>query len=519
MQKEKAEIQARLRDTEAQLLENSNPDPLNSSCSEKSIHPDDEVLRLRTQNQSLLELQLVLKNEIEELKSGTKDQDLRHDLIDKEAELRKQQCIIEYLTDRLKRFAQTFRQKNRELTRRIAEKCKRVTVQVAKIAATIPRLIAMKNVYPLAALRRDLVSFIESTQEMMQDLRDGATACIRITANRTRKHQIRKVPLTKEERAELCAFQRRYECRRWVTSRSFSIDSQETSVSISLSPISASKRRFDAPTVRRQEVGVQLLFSTIWKEVRQEECPDLQLFLRTHDQAQLHVIVSQLMREFRQRIAAETQQQVRVVGESAQPLFAEMWKQVHQDECPDLAMVLRGHDQEQGKMMVSRLIQEFRQRAGEQVQLLFSAMWKEVHQDDSSESATVPPGQNQEQLRLIIANLIDEFRQQAAHGREEIRFTAEYIQVLFGEMWNAVHEDGCPDLTALLQVHNQEKVKVMILELIQLFRAHLSHELHPKVAALISGVKQEVKQCRQILMQDREFIAARAGESDKTRPQ
>jgi hypothetical protein len=270
-------------------------------------------------------------------------------------------------------------------------------------------------------------------------------------------------------------------------------------------------------TVRQQQVGVQLLFSAIWKEVRREECPDLQFFLRAHDQEQMQVIVSRLMRDFRERIAGKRQQQVRFVGE---PLFAEMWKQVHQDECPDLAVFLRGNDQEQAKIIVSRLIQEFRQRAGEHIQLLFSEIWKEVHQDACPDLAALLGSQNQEQLGLIIAKLIEEFRQQATHEDQELRFVTEYVQLLFGEMWNGVHEDQCPDLTTQLQVHGQEKVRVMILELIQRFRAYVSHEgvvqLHPKVAALISGVKQEVKQCRQILLGDRAFIQARLGESDTT---
>jgi hypothetical protein len=290
-----------------------------------------------------------------------------------------------------------------------------------------------------------------------------------------------------------------------------------------LSPISASKRRFDVPTVRQREVGVQLLFSTIWKEVRREQCPDLQLFLRAHDQAQVQMIVSQLMQEFRERIAGETQQQVRFVGESVQPLFAEIWKQVHQEECPDLAIILRGHDREQATMIVSGLIEAFRQRAAEHVQLLFSEMWKEIRQDDCPDLTTLLRDQNQEQPRLIITKLIEEFRQQATQGHQEVRFVTEYIQLLFGEMWNGVHEDECPDLTALLQGHDQEKVKVMILELVQLFRAQISHEgagqLHPKVAALISGVKQEVKQCRQILMEDRALIGGKMGESDIISPQ
>jgi hypothetical protein len=467
----------------------------------------------------LIESQLTLKKEIEQLKSGTKEQELRHDLIDKEAELTKLRYLIEHLTGRLKGFSQTFREKNREFTRKIAAKCKHLTIQFAKIGAAIPCLTTAKNVYPLAALRRDLVTFIESTQEMMQDLHDGATACIRMTANRTQKHEIRKALLTKKERAELCALQRHYECHQWIKSRPFSSDSQETSFSISLSPIGASKRRFNPTTVRQQQVGLQLLFAAIWKAVRRDECPDLQSFLRAHNQAQMQVIVSQLMQEFREQIAGETQRQVHSVGES---LFAEIWNQFHQDECPDLAVFLRGKDQEQVKTMVSRLIQGLRRRAGEHIQLLFSEIWKEVHRDACPDLATFLGGQNQEQLGLIITKLIKEFRLQATHGGQELRFVTEYVQLLFGEMWNAVHEDQSPDLTALLQVHGHEKVKVMILELIQRFRAQASHErnvqLHPKVVSLISRVKQEVKQYRQVLIEERAFVGARLGESDRTAP-
>jgi hypothetical protein len=179
---------------------------------------------------------------------------------------------------------------------------------------------------------------------MMQDLHDGALACIRVAAARCHGRKL-KVLLTAQERAELVTIEKRYKARRWISSKSVCWnDPEEACADFSCGAISpirpkGSRKRFDlrhtsstrieeTVVLRQQFVFVteqmQTLFSQVWRVVFSEdgECPDLRTMADSRDPRAFAEIV--------QRVVARLTESGHQLHPSVVDLINGLRKEIHQ---------------------------------------------------------------------------------------------------------------------------------------------------------------------------------------------
>lgn len=125
---------------------------------------------------------------------------------------------------------------------------------VASISERLPVLITQHNVYPLQRLRKDLVAFIAATRDMMQDLHDGANACIRATSSKFRRGKRIYVPLTRDEKRDLVTLEKKYQLGSLINSVG---DDAETEITdgMTFSPIPSKSERFRLKNTHYERVS------------------------------------------------------------------------------------------------------------------------------------------------------------------------------------------------------------------------------------------------------------------------
>ena len=272
----------------------------------KSAYFDGEVERLRDENETL-------KAQLEKLQgSPTKLVDKRkveQELLGWKEECRKQEALI-------RSMVQT---KLRNIEVKMGLLIRKVGLSAAcldRVTGKIPILIARKNVFPLANLRKSVVEFIGATKDMMQDLHDGANACIRAAAHKQFRKGIIPVPLTRQDRGCLIDLERKYDMGDFINPNSFRMDSDElksTELSgMAFSPI-ARKGRFDLRKTRYQtttelvrmkaDIGfigdkLQEVFSAFWSQAGGGgPCPNIVALIQTRNHAELARLF-QVMQDF-----------------------------------------------------------------------------------------------------------------------------------------------------------------------------------------------------------------------------
>ena len=183
------------------------------------------------------------------------------------------------------------------------EKLTKATKALSRISQKIPILIARKNVLPLANLRKAIVEFIGMTSDMMQDLHDGANACIRAASGIMRSRKgILPVPLTREERGCLIELETKYDMSNLINPNSFVMDADElksTELSgMAFSPI-AKKGRFTLRNTKYRTATelvrmkddihflgqkLQILLQGIWEQAGLgTSCPNVSTLIQTRN--------------------------------------------------------------------------------------------------------------------------------------------------------------------------------------------------------------------------------------------
>ena len=138
--------------------------------------------------------------------------------------------------------------------RNISNAVLKASRSVASISERLPILITHHNVYPLQRLRKDLVAFITATRDMMQDLHDGANACIRATSSKFRRGKRIYVPLTRDEKRDLVTLEKKYQLGSLINSVG---DDAETEITdgMTFSPIPSKSERFRLKNTHYERVS------------------------------------------------------------------------------------------------------------------------------------------------------------------------------------------------------------------------------------------------------------------------
>ena len=168
-----------------------------------------------------------LNEEIEQLRAAQRQRNIQSN---KE--------MIQRLTNK---FSQNMALKFISFSRTVSNSLLKISRSMTSISERIPILIARRNVYPLQNLRKDLVAFISATRDMMQDLHDGANACIRATSSKFRRGQRVYVPLTRDQKQDLVSLEKKYHLGSLINSIT---DETEVTDGMPFSPIPSKAQRF-----------------------------------------------------------------------------------------------------------------------------------------------------------------------------------------------------------------------------------------------------------------------------------
>ena len=296
-------LRRRLEAAEVQMeLMSVGEDPL---ATHSKSYLNGEVERLRVENETL-------KAQLDTLQgSPTKSV-----LLGWKERCGKQEALIHSMFRACQKMSEAMA---RNVEMKLSQLIRKVVLAAAcldRVTGKIPILIARKNVFPLANLRKSVVEFIGATKDMMQDLHDGANACIRAAAHKQFRKGIIPVPLTRQDRGCLIDLERKYDMGDFINPNSFRMDSDElksTELSgMAFSPI-ARKGRFDLRKTRYQtttelvrmkaDIGfigdkLQEMFSALWSQAAGSgPCPNIVALIQTRNHAELARLF-QMMQDF-----------------------------------------------------------------------------------------------------------------------------------------------------------------------------------------------------------------------------
>lgn len=185
-----------------------------------------ESFKIKLELNKLKDENANLKKELENCGSTLR---VKMDLINekqKTAKLEAQQKQVQIFVQNL---MHRFESKMNDFSRNVQNQMKLQLKSAQHIQNLIPKILSQKSHFPLVNLRKDVVAFIDATSDMMRDLRDGATSCIRATAalaSNNRHNQLSYSPnnssssnnsnkkspvqLSQNDKQQLCLLKKKY---------------------------------------------------------------------------------------------------------------------------------------------------------------------------------------------------------------------------------------------------------------------------------------------------------------------
>lgn len=158
----------------------------------------------------------LLKKENEELRKesdmDTKALRLKMELINAKQRISQLEAALKQIKINVQKQMNQFLTKMTNFTQIVNNKIDSQMNSTKNIQDLIPRILMDKSHFPLTNLRKDVVAFIDETSDMMRDLRDGATACIRATAGLLRKGNKKnlQIPLSGGEKNQIMNLKKKY---------------------------------------------------------------------------------------------------------------------------------------------------------------------------------------------------------------------------------------------------------------------------------------------------------------------
>lgn len=157
-----------------------------------------------------------LKKENEELRKecdkNSSTLRLRMELINAKKTITQLEAAINQIKINVQKQMKGFYGKMNNFSELVNNKVDSQMKSVKNVQELIPRILMDKSHFPLTNLRKDVVAFIDMTSDMMRDLRDGATACIRATAGllRSKNRKSLQIPFSGGEKDQIMQLKKKY---------------------------------------------------------------------------------------------------------------------------------------------------------------------------------------------------------------------------------------------------------------------------------------------------------------------